>query len=83
MEKTYKGFKGEEIIDDEGKELIVLEGDDLENMVWIEVVVDEIRATDLEVLQKFMKENKISNLKIKDEAFTPGLRHFIVDIKNL
>ena len=82
MDITYKGFKGEEIID-EGKQLIVLEGDDLGNMVWIEVEDDEIRATDLEILQKFMKEHKISNLEIKDEAFTPGLRHFIVDIKNL
>ena len=82
MEKTYKRFKGEEIID-EGKELIVLEGDDLGNMVWIEVEDNEIRATDLEILQKFMKENKILNLEIKDEAFTPGLRHYIIDIKSL
>ena len=82
MEKTYKRFKGEEIID-EGKELIVLEGDDLGNMVWIEVEDNEIRATDLEILQKFMKEHKISNLEIKDEAFTPGLRHYIIDIKSL
>ena len=63
MEKTYKRFKGEEIID-EGKELIVLEGDDLGNMVWIEVEDNEIRATDLEILQKFMKEHKISNLEL-------------------
>ena len=52
-------------------------------MVWIEVEDDEIRATDLEILQKFMKEYKISNLEIKDEAFTPGLRHYIIDIKSL
>ena len=65
MEKTYKGFKGEKIIN-EGKELIVLEGDDLENMVWIEVDDDEIRATDKELLQKFMDEYKISNLEIKE-----------------
>lgn len=82
MEKTYKGFKGEEFID-EGKELIVLEGDDLGNMVWIEVEDDEIRATDPKILQKFMKEHKISNLEIKEEGFTPGLSHYIVDIKNL
>ena len=82
MDISYKGFRGEKIID-YGKELIVLEGDDLGNMVCIEVEDDEIRATDLEILQNFMKEHKISDLKIKDEAFTPGLRHFIVDIKNL
>ena len=82
MDISYKGLRGEKIID-YGKELIVLEGDDLGNMVCIEVEDDEIRATDLEILQKFMKEHKISNLEIKDEAFTPGLRHYIIDIKSL
>ena len=53
MEKTYKGFKGEKIVD-EGKELIVLAGEDPEDVVWIEN--DEIRATNLEALQKILIE---------------------------
>jgi len=39
MDISYKGFRGEKIID-YGKELIVLEGDDLGNMVCIEVEDD-------------------------------------------
>jgi len=82
MEKTYKGFKGEKIVDN-NKELIVLEGDDLENTVWIEVDNDEIRATDKEILQNFMNKHNISNLEIKEHGFHPGLIHYIIDIKTL
>ena len=80
MEITYKQFKGEKIVDD-GKELIVLTGEELDDIVWIEN--DEIRATNLEALQKILVEYEISNVDIKEENFHPGLRHYIVDIKTL
>lgn len=80
MEITYKGFKGEKVVD-EGKELIVLTGEELEDIVWIEN--DQIRATNIEPLQKILAEYKMSNLNIKEEKFHPGLTHYIVDIKNL
>lgn len=78
MEVTYKGFKGEKIVDD-GKEIIILAGNDVDDIVWIED--DEIRATDLEPLQKILAEYGMSNVKIKEEKFHPGLSNFIVDIK--
>lgn len=80
MEITYKGFKGEKIFDD-GKELILLAGEELEDIVWIED--DEIRATNLESLKKILLEYKISNVDIKEEKFHPGLTHYLIDIKNL
>ena len=66
---------------DEGKELIVLAGEDPEDVVWIEN--DEIRATNLEPLQKILLKYEISNVNIKEEHLSPGLTHYIVDIKNL
>lgn len=80
MEITYKGFKGEKVVD-EGKELIVLTGEELDEIVWIED--DEIRATNLEPLQKILAEYKMSDVDIKQENFHPGLTHYIVNIKNL
>jgi len=80
MDVTYKGFKGEKMVD-EGKELIVLAGEELEDVVWIEN--DEIRATNLEPLQKILLKYKMSNVDIKEEHLSPGLMHYIVDIKNL
>ena len=80
MEITYKGFKGEKIVD-EGKELIVLAGEDPEDVVWIED--DEIRATNLEPLKKILAEYKMFNVNIKEEHLSPGLTHYIVDVKNL
>jgi hypothetical protein len=80
MDITYKGFKGEKIVD-EGKELIVLAGEELEGIVWIED--DEIRATNIEPLEKILVEYKVSNVDIIQEDFHPGLTHYIVDIKNL
>jgi hypothetical protein len=80
MEITYKGFKGEKVID-EGKELILLAGEELDDIVWIEN--DEIRATNLEALQKILVKYGMSNVNIKEEHFHPGLIHYIVDIKNI
>lgn len=80
MEVTYKGFKGEKIVDD-GKEILILAGNEVDDIVWIED--DEIRATDLEPLQKILVEYGMSNVKIREEKFHPGLRNYIVDIKNL
>jgi len=80
MEITYKGFKGEKIVDD-GKELIVLAGEDPEDVVWIED--DEIRATNMEPLKKILLKYELSNVTIKEEHLSPGLTHYIVDIKNL
>ena len=44
---------------------------------------DEIRATDLESLQKTLAEYKITDADIKEEDFHPGLRNYIVDIKSI
>jgi len=77
MEVEYKGFKGEKIMDD-GKELIVLSGNDLDEIVWIED--DEIRATDIDELKKTLKKYDIFNKKIREEKFHPKLIHYIVDI---
>jgi hypothetical protein len=80
MDITYKGFKGKKVVDD-GKELIVLAGEELEDLVWIED--DEIRATNIEPLEKILVEYKVSNIDFIQEDFHPGLTHYIVDIKNL
>lgn len=77
MEVTYKGFKGEKIVD-EGKEIIILAGEDTE-LVWIED--DEIRATNLELLKETLAEYEMSDVDIKEEKFHPGLSNYIVDIK--
>lgn len=78
MEVTYKGFKGEKIVDG-GKEIIILAGNDVDDIVWIED--DEIRATELEPLQKILAEYGMSSVKIKEEKFHPGLRNYIVNIR--
>lgn len=77
MEVEYKGFKGEKVVEN-GKEKIVLAGEELDDLVWIEN--DEIRATNIESLQKTLKEYNITNPEIKEEKFHPGLMHFIVEI---
>lgn len=77
MEVVYKGFKGEKILD-EGKKLIVLSGEDTDDVVWIED--DEIRATNIDTLRKTLSEYNISDAKIREEKFHPGLIHYIVKI---
>jgi len=80
MDVTYKGFKGEKVVD-EGKELIILAGEELDDLVWIEE--NEIRATNIEPLEKILTQYKMSGVDIIQEDFHPGLTHYIVDIKNL
>lgn len=80
MEVEYKGYKGEKIIDDDGKELIVLTGEELEDLVWIEVKDNEIRATNIDPLKKIMDKYNISNVEIIEEKLSPGLSHFIINI---
>jgi hypothetical protein len=77
MEVEYKGFKGEKILDN-GKELIVLSGEDIDEIVWIED--DEIRATDIDKLKKTLTKYNITDKKIREEKLHPGLLHYIVDI---
>ena len=66
MEIAYKGFKGKKVVD-KGKELIVLTGGELEDLVWIED--DEIRATNIEPLEKILLEYNASDLDIILELF--------------
>jgi hypothetical protein len=49
--------------------------------VWIED--NEIRATNIEPLEKIVTQYKMSGVNIIQEDFHPGLTHYIVDIKNL
>lgn len=77
MKVEYKGFKGEKVVDN-GKEMIFLSGEELDDLVWIED--DKIRSTNIDSLQKTLKEYNISNPKIREKKFHPGLMHFIVDI---
>lgn len=77
MEVTYKGFKGEKIVE-EGKELIVLAEEDTE-LVWIED--NEIISTNLELLKETLAEYGISDVDLREEKLHPGLHHYIFDIK--
>ncbi|MEL7669409.1 hypothetical protein [Methanobacterium sp.] len=76
MEVTYKGFKGEKIVD-EGKELIILAEEDTE-LVWIED--GKIRSQNIELLKETLAKYGISDVEIKEEKYHPGLFHYIVNI---
>lgn len=78
MEITYKGFKGEKIAND-GREIIILAGDDVDSLVWIEG--NEIRSSSLELLKETLTRYKMSDADIREEKLHPGLHYYIVDIK--